>query len=241
MSAEPFDRFVSAVRPSTESDHACREVWAGAQHVTAKAGDMVVKPDLGDLIVFITRGALKLVARSSHGKDQIVTFHFACDLVPLSAREAATYSLCALADCDLTVVPMASLLARATDDAALPSWLIEQMALALRRCREQMVILGRKTAQERVAGFLSEMAVRIGTPANGTCVLRLPMSRRDIADSLGLTIETISRQLGCLRDCNIIQLSGRSIVRLLDIQELARKAGNLPNSINLISEFALDQ
>ena len=88
-------------------------------------------------------------------------------------------------------------------------------------------MLGRKTAQERLASFLVTMADRIGMQQGGQCVLDLPMSRRDIADSLGLTIETVSRQLTVLRDLALIETSGRSIVTLADIAALEDRAGHL--------------
>ncbi|WP_419956968.1 helix-turn-helix domain-containing protein [Qipengyuania oceanensis] len=72
------------------------------------------------------------------------------------------------------------------------------------------------------------MADRIGVPHDGGCVLDLPMSRRDIADSLGLTIETVSRQFTILRDLALVETTGRSTVTLTDIPALEDRAGHLP-------------
>ena len=69
-----------------------------------------------------------------------------------------------------------------------------------------MLLLGRKTAIEKVAAFLIEMDVRL----TGAGVLRLPMSRRDIADYLGLTLETVSRSLSQLKDRDILSFIGQS-------------------------------
>jgi len=82
-----------------------------------------------------------------------------------------------------------------------------------------MLLLGRKTALERVAAFLIEMDDRLAHPD----VMILPMNRRDIADYLGLTLETVSRALSTLRDENMLQFDGptqRKIV-LLDRCRLA--------------------
>ena len=99
--------------------------------------------------------------------------------------------------------------------------------LALSRSREKAISLGRKSAQERLASFLITMAERIGKNDADACVMELPMSRRDIADSLGLTIETVSRQLSELRDAGLIETSGRSRMRLLDLDRLNARAGHL--------------
>ncbi|MEL6782568.1 MAG: helix-turn-helix domain-containing protein, partial [Pseudomonadota bacterium] len=71
------------------------------------------------------------------------------------------------------------------------------------------------------------MADRLGKAEDGECVLDLPMSRRDIGDSLGLTIETISRQFGELRDLGLLETSGRSQVRLTDLARLNAHAGHV--------------
>jgi CRP/FNR family transcriptional regulator len=98
---------------------------------------------------------------------------------------------------------------------------------SLGRCRDKSLALGRKTAPERLAGFLVGMAVRIGAPQDDITFLDLPMSRRDIADSLGLTIETVSRQFTLLREQKIIETVGKSGVRIRDLLALEARAGYL--------------
>ena len=80
------------------------------------------------------------------------------------------------------------------------------------------------TAQERVASFLLDLTERIAAIRNGIAVLELPMSRREIADSVGLTIETVSRQLSQLREHGILQTNGRSELVILDLDQLRRLA-----------------
>jgi len=83
-----------------------------------------------------------------------------------------------------------------------------------------MLLLGRKTALERVAAFLLEMDERLSHPP----MMVLPMNRRDIADYLGLTLETVSRALSVLRDESLLRFDGSTQRRLelLDRQVLAK-------------------
>jgi CRP/FNR family transcriptional regulator len=69
------------------------------------------------------------------------------------------------------------------------------------------------------------MAERLADCTNGPCAFALPMSRRDIGDSLGLTIETVSRQLTELREAGLLATEGRSRIALSDVAALARIAG----------------
>lgn len=97
----------------------------------------------------------------------------------------------------------------------------------LAAAQEQMVLLGRKTARERVASFLLGMVQRGERAGHAGEVVSLPMTRADIADYLGLTTETVSRTFTNLRGGGTISLDGASIVHILDadaLEELADTA-----------------
>ena len=96
---------------------------------------------------------------------------------------------------------------------------------ALHRSRTRMMQMGHKSAGARIAAFLVSMAERLADCTTGPCAFALPMSRRDIGDSLGLTIETVSRQLTELREAGLLETEGRSKVCLSDVTALARIAG----------------
>jgi CRP/FNR family nitrogen fixation transcriptional regulator len=70
-------------------------------------------------------------------------------------------------------------------------------AISLRTAHSHLMLLGRKSASERIASFLLEMAERL--PEHGDCVVCLPMTRTDVADYLGMTIETVCRNLAQFR------------------------------------------
>ena len=177
------------------------------------------------LIVFLARGSTKLVAHASEARDQIVAFHFAGDFYWVPAGDNYSYSLCALRDTELLTFPAEPFLEAVSGQPAVVRLLIRHITLALRRSREKTVALGRKTAAERMAVFLLSMAERIGIAKGEATLLDLPMSRRDIAESLGLTIETVSRQLTHLREAGLIRTEGRSCIQLNDLGRLRLHAG----------------
>ena len=197
-----------------------------------------------DQVVYVVSGATKLAAEVSSDREQIVAFHFAGDVVSIPADGIHSYLLTALVETEMLVFPAREFFDRAAGDWAMARSLLERLPAALHRCRDKAVALGRKSAGERLAGFLLAMAERIGRSDQGSCILDLPMSRRDVADSLGLTIETVSRQLGILREMGLIETQGRSRIALHDLAALAAAAGRRPDPQKTrvsIPEFDLDQ
>lgn len=186
-----------------------------------------------DCVLFLITGAAKLVAHVPPDREQILSFHFPGDMVFLPHGGTHSLALTAISDCEVLGFETADLFSLATADAQLAMLLCQRAIGALGRCRDKAIALGRKTAPERVADFLLSMAPRIGVKdARAEMTLLLPMSRRDIADSLGLTIETVSRQFGAMRTAGVIETSGRSEVRILDWTDLQARAGK---------SFAADQ
>ena len=203
------------------------DIAALARTVRVKAGCEVPLAPLGATLVYIANGAAKLVARAAADREQVAAFNFAGDLVTVPGAGPHAYILIALGDSELVVLPYAALREAVRGDAAVLARLLDNCDSALGRCREKALMLGRKTASERMAGFLLAMAGRIGVPHDGAVLLDLPMSRRDIGDGIGLTIETVSRQFSLLRDDHLIATEGRSKVILLDLPELEARAGHL--------------
>jgi len=136
------------------------------------------------------------------GRRQIGGFHLAGDVFGLEVGEEHAFSAEAVTESKILVVKRSALMALAArdSDAARELWTLTGRELA--RVQEHIVLLV-KTAQERVAGFLLEMADR--RPAGDA--VELPMSRQDIADYLGLTIETVSRTLSNLESEAAIELA----------------------------------
>lgn len=178
-----------------------------------------------DRVIYMARGATKLVASASGEREQIVAFHFAGDLVSMPAQGIHRYRAIALTKATMLVFPASTFFDCIAKEADASRLVIERLRGALHRCRDKTVALGQKNAIERVSSFLLAMAERFGGTELNTCSLELPMSRREIGASLGLTIETVSRQITTLRNLGIISTEGRSQITLLDLEKLTGLCG----------------
>lgn len=169
------------------------------------------------------------IGAGSNGAMQVLAFHFAGDIISVlrqgTRATEGDFRLIALDDCELVVFSTDAFLDLAQSDPIVLRWVLAGSLQALHRSRTRMMQLGHKSARQRIADFLVSMAERLSDSTSGACRLILPMSRRDIGDSLGLTIETVSRQFTELRDAGLIETKGRSLVKLMDISALAQAAG----------------
>lgn len=197
-----------------------------------------------DQLVFVARGATKLAAHATEDREQIVAFHFGGDIVSVPADGLYSYTLTALVGTELLSFPAREFFDYAATEVSTSRALMDRLPRALHRCRDKTVALGQKSALERLAGFLLAMSERVGRLEGNVVILELPMSRRDIGDSIGLTIETVSRQLGALRDAGFIATQGRSRIALLDLEALRKSAGFAPLPTDIspqLGKFDLDQ
>ncbi len=144
-----------------------------------------------DFVYKVVAGAARSFRILSDGRRQITGFHLPGDVFGLETAAEHRASAEAICDADITLVRRTALerLVGADVGAARQLWALT--AADLDRSREHMLLLGRKSAAERVVSFLLDMAAR--APAESG--VELPMSRLDMADYLGLTIETVSRTM----------------------------------------------
>ena len=167
----------------------------------------------------VTDGAVRSYKLLSDGRRQIGAFHLIGDVFGLENGGVHRFTAEAIVDTTIRLVKRVSLAHVAESDATVARDLLNMTAINLKHAEDHMLLLGRKTSLERVAAFLLEMDHRL-TAAG---VMALPMCRRDIADYLGLTLETVSRALSALHDQGILGFLGqtqRQIV-LLDRPRLA--------------------
>lgn len=184
-----------------------------ATSVVLEAGDELFEQD--DPVTYcyqIVSGCVRTVRLMEDGRRQIGGFLMPGDVLGFDARGRHDYAAQAVSGTVLNRYPVHAVMNRAERDAGFAMWLWRTAAGQLHRSREHAVLLGRMTATERVARFLCDMQAR-GGQAAGQWVT-LPMQRADIADYLGLTVETVSRTLTQLRRARAIDIQpGKVIVR----------------------------
>ena len=168
----------------------------------------------------VVSGAVRTYKMLIDGRRQVCDFHLPGDVFGLETDETYTLSAEAIARTRLLVIKRRVVMANAERDRHAARQLLVMTGNELKRVQRHVLLLT-KTAKERVAAFLLEMATRTGSPAQ----VDLPMSRQDIADYLGLTIETISRTLSSLEDNRIISIASSRQIVLRDIAALARVGG----------------
>lgn len=171
----------------------------------------------------ITSGVVRLYKQLPDGRRQIVGFALPGDFLGLALME--TYSVNADA---VTAVKTCKFTRTGFSDyldlhPSLLRRLHEMAAHELSLAQDQMVVLGRHSADERLAIFLLNLKERYQRIGESGITIKLPMSRQDIADYLGLTIETVSRTIGRLAKAKLLLVVPDSI-RLLDIEGLHRIA-----------------
>lgn len=190
-----------------------------------EAGETIVfESDTATSVFSLTSGLLRLSKLLPDGRRQIAGFLFPGDFLGITMEEEHAFTAEAIAPSTLCRFPRARFDAFVAAHSNLESRLYAVAAHELAATRQQLVLLGRKTATERLASFLLMLAGRSNHSLQEELVL--PMSRSDIADYLGLRIETVSRELTGLKTSRTIRLTGRQTLQILDrnrLQELAER------------------
>jgi CRP/FNR family transcriptional regulator, nitrogen fixation regulation protein len=164
----------------------------------------------------IIRGAVRTYKLLSDGRRQIGTFHLPGDMFGLELGNNHRLAAEAIIDTTVRLVKRSSLEQAAGVDVRVARKLWSMTAGELRHAEDHMLLLGRKSAMERVANFLLEMDRRLAVAG----MMALPMCRRDIGDYLGLTLETVSRALSQLHDDGVLGFSGARQIVLRNRQRL---------------------
>jgi CRP/FNR family nitrogen fixation transcriptional regulator len=174
----------------------------GASMRYERNGEIFGEDEPAEYLYKIVSGAVRIAKLMSDGRRQISAFYLPGDMFGLEMEGEHRFSAEAVSDCEILMVRRRAFLAHAARDPEMVAQLWRQTMGHLDRAQNHMLLLGRKNAQERVAAFLLEMAERLSK--NGA--VELPMSRQDIADYLGLTIETVSRTLTQLERDRVIAI-----------------------------------
>jgi len=200
---------------------------AGADDVMARMGlrmtfakdeEIYGQDEDADLIYRVVSGAVRTSRLMSDGRRQIGDFYYPGEMFGLEAVKQHRFSAEALCDCVILVLK-ASALRVAAGETAYDRMVQVATNSELDRTQDHLLLLGRKSASERVASFLIGLADRRRSDA-----VTLPMGRQDMADYLGLTIETVSRMLTQLQAALVVEFAGARQFRIANRAALARMA-----------------
>jgi CRP/FNR family transcriptional regulator, anaerobic regulatory protein len=180
-------------------------------------GEVLVREDDPAAHLFnITAGAVKIYKLLPDGRRQVLGFLFTGDFLGVGRRDRYGFTAEALSPVRLCRFPRRKFMQLLDACPTFERELLCRASSEISAAQEQMLLLGRKTARERIASFLKAVAARaerLGAPADR---IHLPMTRTDIADYLGLTTETVSRIFTDLRRQGRIRLAGTGEVHLVD-------------------------
>jgi CRP/FNR family nitrogen fixation transcriptional regulator len=182
--------------------------WSGAARLTFRQGEEIYAQDEdADLIYRLVSGAVRTSHLLADGRRHIGDFYYEGDVLGVETGSTHRFSAEALGNCEVLALRRSG--SAAYDPDRLERMIWNATTAELGRARSHMLLLGRATASEKVAHFLLDIASRF----RGELVA-LPMSRQDMADYLGLTIETISRMLGRFQADGLVEFVGSRKYRI---------------------------
>ncbi len=176
-------------------------------------------------IYAVRSGSVKTYTLTEDGREQVTGFHLPGELVGLDAisRDQHTCTAKALETTSVCEVPYVQLEGLWTAIPSLPRQLVRIMSKEVLHDQTLMMLLGKKTAEERLASYLLSVSTRLGQRGFSYQEFNLSMSRNDIGNYLGLAVETVSRLFTRFQDDNILTVQRRN-VRIHDLDALRRIA-----------------
>lgn len=172
----------------------------------------------------VISGSVKIYKLMSDGRRQIVGFLFPGDFLGLALADVYAYSAEAITGTELCRFPRKGLESLLNRLPALERRFLGVAMNELATAQDQMLLLGRKSAKEKVASFLLMLSKRAGERGQAKNPIFMPMTRSDLGDYLGLTMETVSRTISQLKAARLISLQAGHKLRLEDpdaLQDMA--------------------
>lgn len=163
----------------------------------------------------VTSGSVRVFKLLPDGRRQITGFLFAGDFLGLATGDAYAFSAEAIEPTTACRFRKSDYRQLIRESPALENALLDRATHELAAAQDQMLLLGRKTAQERLASFLLDLPAHDPMRPGRDGHIRLPMTRAEIADYLGLTIETVSRVMTRLKTTGVIRLIALNEIEVL--------------------------
>ena len=195
------------------------------------AGDVIVwAGEPMDFVASVVSGVATLTQTLEDGRRQMVGLLLASDFIGRPNRDTVTYDVTATTEVTLCCFRRKPFQKVIIDTPHVSQRLLEMTLDELDAAREWMLILGRKTAREKIASFLSILARRNSGAEGGTpgkdVQFDLPLTREAMSEYLGLTLETVSRQMSGLKRDGIIVLDGKRHIIVPDFTALLAETGD---------------
>lgn len=213
LEREPANQGRHWLEPDLSPDASARPlIIAGARRPYCRDQEIYQTGEPADRIYGVLSGVIRVFRPLVDGRRHIAQFCLPGDVFGLESDADHQFSAEAVIDCEISSIARSALAHMAMQDAAVGQKLWSLSLHYLCRSEEHLAFLGHKNARGRVAWFLLDMAKRTGAAIQ----LSLPMSREDIADFLGLSMETVSRTMHSLQHEQMITLASAREVLLKD-------------------------
>jgi CRP/FNR family transcriptional regulator len=181
--------------------------------------------DAANHLFQVVDGVVRLQRIIGQGRRVITAFHYSGDMVGAFLHGDFLFTAEAVTDCKIRRISRKVFLAEVAGSDALRPEYIDLLCKETATAHDQMVLLSKKNAEERLCSFLVELGTR-SEGAGQAGLLKVPMNRQDIGDYLGMTIETVSRTISKLAARNIIVPEGRHNLRIVCFSRLTQLCGN---------------
>ena len=181
----------------------------------------------GDKKVFVylvVTGAVCLYKVLPDGRRQVIDFALPGDLIGLGTGAMETFNAQATVPTRVKCLQVSQLQKSAGQDPQLAMRLYDAVSRELSAMRDHLICVGQRSAMERVVSFLLALSERNEAKGRDPLTIELPMTRTDIGDFLGLTIETVSRTFSKLKSLGLIEIDQGTTIRLVDSDQLGAMA-----------------
>jgi CRP/FNR family transcriptional regulator len=216
--------FARPVRPAATPSHLSRFETGTLRRLDARE-HVFCEGDPRTHVFQVEEGTIVIYKVLPDGRRQVIGFAYPGDLLGLGTSADHMFNAQATSAAKVRCLGAHALEEAAAHDAALALKLYQAISLELSAARNLLISIGQQSALERVAAFLVALDRKTGVADGSGSMIRLPMRRSDIADFLGLTIETVSRTLTKLRVMQVIEIVNGTEVHLRARARLEQLAG----------------
>jgi CRP/FNR family transcriptional regulator, anaerobic regulatory protein len=190
--------------------------------------EILAQEESYDFFGTIQKGVVKLTRLLPDGREQVVGLQFPGDVIGRIGSDPMHFAAVAVTEVDICAMTNQSVSKAMTDYPAVKDSLLDKTFKALEASQQWLVVVGQLHAEERVVAFIQYLCKRAGTVSDDESVsFTLALTRQEIAEMLGLKLETVSRHFSKLRKMGLLSFEGDSHYRVSDLDALADRSGEV--------------